>query len=152
MADACGTFRPAALSDLEALVRLQREYYREDGYAHRHTEARLAWQQLLADRTRGLVWLARSDKGCSGYLVVTLGFSLEYLGIDAFVDELYVVPVMRGRGLGRRALALAERACRELGVKALHLEVEPDKSRALDLYRRAGFLDHHRRLMTKRLE
>jgi ribosomal protein S18 acetylase RimI-like enzyme len=64
------------------------------------------------------------------------------------VDELYVVPAERGRGLGRRLLQELHRACSELGVKALHLEVEQNKPEALALYRGFGFEDHERKLMT----
>ena len=84
-----------------------------------------------------------------GYVVLTLGYSLEYHGMDAFVDELYVAPNERGHGLGKRALALVETGCRKLGVRALHLEVEQNKLAAQELYRKWGFSDHRRYLMTK---
>jgi ribosomal protein S18 acetylase RimI-like enzyme len=66
--------------------------------------------------------------------------------------ELFVSPSHRGRGLGRRALEEIDEACRELGVRALHLEVEKDNFPAAELYRQRGFEDHDRRLMTKRTE
>ncbi len=84
-----------------------------------------------------------------GYLAVTLGFSLEYRGRDAFIDELFIEPGSRGLGLGREALEIAERYCRECGVRALHLEVERHHQSAFELYRRTGFEDHDRYLMTK---
>ena len=44
-----------------------------------------------------------------GYVVVTLGFSLESGGRDGFIDELYIAPAARGRGIGAKVLALVER-------------------------------------------
>jgi ribosomal protein S18 acetylase RimI-like enzyme len=61
------------------------------------------------------------------------------------------VPARRGRGLGRAALEAVESAARELGVRALHLEVERENASAQALYRDRGFRDNDRRLMTKRL-
>jgi ribosomal protein S18 acetylase RimI-like enzyme len=67
------------------------------------------------------------------------------------VDDLYLVPAQRGRGLGRAALERVEAAARELGVRALHLEVERENESARELYRRRGFRDNDRLLMTKML-
>ena len=81
----------------------------------------------------------------------SLGWSLEYGGRDAFIDEIFVSPSYRDRGLGRRALDAIAEACLELEVRALHLEVERDNVRASELYRKWGFEDSDRRLMTRRL-
>lgn len=144
--------RPAAAADLECLLALQATYYREDGYTHHHSAARRAWAGLLADDRQGRAWVVEADAGAVGYVVVTFGYSLEYLGRDAFVDEIYIAREYRGQGLGRAALTEAEEACRVAGVGALHVEVESDKQLAIDLYRRRGFADHRRVLMTKHLD
>jgi ribosomal protein S18 acetylase RimI-like enzyme len=142
-------FRRATQADVGGLVGLQRAYYREDGYAHDEAAVSLAWATLLADSSLGLVWAIESEAELVGYLVVTFGYSLEYLGRDAFIDELYVLDGYRGQGVGRRALEIAESAVVEAGARALHLEVEHSKSAAASLYRRSGFVDHRRVLMTK---
>ena len=87
-----------------------------------------------------------------GYLAVTLGYSLEYRGRDAFLDEVYLAEEARGEGRGREALELAEAYGRERGAKALHLVVERHRPHAQELYRRAGFHLQDRHLMTKRLQ
>jgi ribosomal protein S18 acetylase RimI-like enzyme len=84
-----------------------------------------------------------------GFVVLTFSYSLEFHGRDAFVDELYVRPSHRRRGLGAAALRLSEAACREHGVHALHLEVDGANDPARALYRRWGFDEHARHLMTK---
>jgi ribosomal protein S18 acetylase RimI-like enzyme len=84
--------------------------------------------------------------------VLTLGWSLELGGRDAFIDELYVKPARRGRGLGTLALATAEAAARRRGVRALHLEVDVTNETARRLYQRVGFrLRERYQLMLKRL-
>ncbi|MGH7292648.1 MAG: GNAT family N-acetyltransferase, partial [Myxococcota bacterium] len=113
------------------------------------TPAALA--RLLGDASLGCVWIGELDGAPIGYLVLCFGYSLEYLGRDAFVDELFIEPELQGRGLGYQLLAVAEASCAELGVAALHLEVDHANPRAKELYARAGFEQHARFLMTKSL-
>ena len=125
-----------------------RRYYAEDGYSFDETGARRALRELIEKETLGRVWVAEDAGDVIGYLAVTLGFSLEYRGRDAFIDELYIAADHRGRGLGREALEIAQRYCRDQGARALHLEVERHRTAARELYRRIGFEDHDRGLMT----
>lgn len=85
----------------------------------------------------------------AGYVVLTLSFSFEYRGRDAFIDELYVEPAYRRRGFGRMLMEFAEQRAKELGVNALHLEVDHGNDPAMELYRNIGYADHDRYLMTK---
>src|SRR4029450_2451946 len=89
----------------------------------------------------GETWLVEVGGEVCGYAVLALGFSLEYRGRDAFVDDLYLVPARRGGGLGRLAVGAGGPGARERGVVALHLEVERDNARAAALYRRMGYRD-----------
>ena len=82
---------------------------------------------------------------------MTWAFSVEAGGREACVDELYLVPEARNRGFGTRVLALLEDEARALGVRRVFLEVAR-RNRAIGLYRRAGYLDHDRFLMSKFLE
>jgi ribosomal protein S18 acetylase RimI-like enzyme len=97
------------------------------------------------------VWILESDGQPAGYVVLCIGFSLEYGGLDAFVDDLFVRPACRRRGLGRTALAELFEECRRRGVRAVHLEVGRDNDAARALYARFGFRDQDRQLLTMRL-
>jgi ribosomal protein S18 acetylase RimI-like enzyme len=135
--------------DVGAIVGLMRGYYAQDGYTFVEAEARAAALMLIRDPHLGRLWVARDGERVVGYVAVALGFSFEYRGREAFVDELLIAESHRGRGLGREALHTAEKYCREAGVNALHLEVERHRATALELYRRRGFEDYRRYLMTK---
>lgn len=108
-----------------------------------------SFQYLLDHPERGRVWLLIVDEKPVGYIVLTLGFSFEFFGTDAFVDELYVLPDYRRRGFGLRAVQYLEAEANRLGVNAVHLEVDEGNNSAFELYRRMGFEDHNRFLMTK---
>jgi GNAT superfamily N-acetyltransferase len=146
------TFTSAAASDADLLVPLLREFYAYDHIAFDEPEARRALAQLLGDARLGRVYLIRVADELIGYFVLTFGFSLEFKGRDAFVDELFLRAEFRGRGIGTHALAVAEEACRAENVRALHLEVERVNAGAQEVYRRAGFKDHDRYLLTKWIE
>jgi ribosomal protein S18 acetylase RimI-like enzyme len=146
------TFRAAGEGDIGAVIALMRDYYAEDGYPFVEAEARATVARLIQDGSLGRLWVARAGDSPVAYLAVTFGYSLEFRGRDAFIDEVYVVPAHRRRGIGAQALALAESVCREAGVRALHLGVEWNKADAQKLYRRSGFTDHERLLMTRRLD
>ena len=142
-------FRPAEPGDVDAIVAMMRGYYEQDGYTFVAEEARAAALMLIGDPALGRLWVAFEGKTLVGYVAVALGFSFEYRGREAFVDELFIAESYRGRGLGREALEVAEAYCRQAGVNALHLEVEGHRAPALALYRRWGFDDFDRYLMTK---
>jgi GNAT superfamily N-acetyltransferase len=55
------------------------------------------------------------------------------------LKRMYVVPELRGRGLGRRLLGELETAARRLGYRALVLETGDLQPEALGLYRSAGY-------------
>lgn len=146
------SIEPASARDLPALVRLGEAFYGEAGYVFRAAAFERAMRVLLSEPDHGFVWLMTDSNEPVGYVVLTLGYSLEYLGCDGFIDELYVRPEYRRRGIGRRAFEVVEKAARRFEVTALHLEVERDNDKALELYRRMGFEDHDRLLMTKKLD
>ena len=84
-------------------------------------------------------------------MVLAWTFSVEAGGREACVDELYLLPEVRDRGLGGRTLALVEDRAQALGVQRIFLQVER-RNRVLAFYRRAGYVDHDRFLMSKFLD
>jgi ribosomal protein S18 acetylase RimI-like enzyme len=143
------SFRAAEPSDADTLAEMMRDFNAHERIAFDEHEVRAVLAQLFADDSLGLACLMLLNEEVAGYVVIAFGFSIEFRGRDAFVDELYVKDEFRGRGLGAAALRFAEGVCRGRGVRALHLEVERGNTRAQSVYRRAGFADHDRYLLTK---
>jgi GNAT superfamily N-acetyltransferase len=142
-------FNLANDSHADELVELMREFYAFDHIAFDVGAARGALREILGDGRLGVVHLIRVGAETAGYLVITFGFSLEFHGRDAFVDELFLREDFRGQGIGRASIEFAGEVCRAEGIAALHLEAERTNTRAVELYRRAGFRDHDRYLLTK---
>jgi ribosomal protein S18 acetylase RimI-like enzyme len=134
------TLKPAQSSDVETLVNLA------PGTASENSRATLA--RLVTDVSLGRVWLVEADKEPVGYVAVTFSYSLEVLGHDAILDELYLRDPYR-QAYSVPSLEFAQAQCRSLGVNALHVEMERDNPPAQAIYRAAGFEDDNSYLMTK---
>lgn len=145
-------FTLANTSEIELLINLMQEFYTLEHLNFEEHSIRLALQQILSDQRFGMVHLIKVENEVSGYVVLTFGFSLEFHGRDAFVDELYLREAYRGKGIGKKSLKFIEALCQREGIKALHLEVERKNIRAQSVYQQAGYKDHDRYLLTKWLE
>jgi ribosomal protein S18 acetylase RimI-like enzyme len=110
---------------------------------------RAIFDRFVRDSPYGKAWLIVCDEKYVGYVVLTVSFSFEYGGYDAFIDELYIAEEYRRRGIGQRAMEFVEVAAAELGVNAIHLEVTHGNDPAIGLYRRVGYAGNQRHLMTK---
>lgn len=125
--------------DLDVVLAHVRAYHEYEG-VHLSDQQRLAAiRPLLGESAFGRIFVIRYGAETIGYVAVCFGFSIEFQGRDAFVDEMFIVPEHRGKGHGREALNLLGDEMKKLGVMALHLEVARDNERAQGLYRGAGF-------------
>ena len=125
------------------------QLYAHDSLPWDELASRKALLSLLEAPQYGGAWLIEADGEAAGYLVITIGFSLEFHGRYGLLDEFFVEPQRRSHGIGSAALAFADEQCRSWGLEALRLEADVHNSRALELYRRRGFQAHDRYLMTK---
>jgi ribosomal protein S18 acetylase RimI-like enzyme len=133
----------AGLADGPEILELMRAFYAEERLLFDANLQGRALDRLLVDPALGAVYLLRVPglPGLAplGHLVLTTGHSLEHGGAYYLLDELYLDPRARGRGLGRQALDLAARHARSRQARSLRLEVSPANRHARALYQRAGF-------------
>ena len=143
-------FDPACAADGATLLAMARTFHAEDGHPLKAT-SEAAVLQIAAGEELARAWIVRRASEAVGYLILTLGYSVEYGGRDGFIDDLYLKPELRGHGVGRRLLAFALEQAAALGINTLHLEVETGNTRAQLLYREVGFEETGRRLMRRRI-
>jgi GNAT superfamily N-acetyltransferase len=71
--------------------------------------------------------------------LLTLRPNVWYEGPVALLDELYVAPELRGRGVGSTLLMAAEAMTRERGGELLEINVDGDDIDARRFYERHGY-------------
>lgn len=145
------TMRQASADDLNRLLDLMADFYAESAYVLDRVHAEEAFTALVSDPRLGRVWLIEQGSDDVGYVVVTFVFAMEYGGLTAVVDDFYIEPASRNAGLGTTALAEVRGICAGRGMRAISVEVGHDNAVAQAVYRRVGFLETDRQLMTLRL-
>ena len=145
-------FRVANAEDIPTILPMMQEFYAFERIPYDEVRATRLLATLLSDPRNGRLIVMETNEVLAGYMIIGFGFSIEFGGRDALLDELFVAPEYRGKGIGARALEFAFELCRREGIEALHLEADHFNERAHDLYLRLGFKDHERHLMSKWLK
>jgi ribosomal protein S18 acetylase RimI-like enzyme len=141
----------AEISNIEQVLVLIQDFYQHFDYPYTEAEKRLTLEELFKTPAAGCIYLIQKEENIVGYVFLSFYFSIEFGGLTAFIDELFVLPRDRGQGIGSGIIHLVEQKCLALNLKAIHLESERTNERAIALYSKLGFVDHNRRLMTKKL-
>lgn len=144
-----GRFVTATSDDIDRLIPLMHDFYVFERLPYDEARQRQLILRLVGNEDLGRLILFESESGLLGYMVLGFGFSLEFHGRDCFIDELYVLPEHRSKGIGAAAVSFAVELCRGLGIEALHLEADYFNARGHEFYKRLGFKDHDRHLMTR---
>ncbi|MFN7120237.1 MAG: GNAT family N-acetyltransferase [Saprospiraceae bacterium] len=139
-------FFVAGRDDIEAILALQQEFYGIDNQKDVVKEVLLT---LIDQPTYGKVWLTLVNGKVVGYMILTLGFSFELKGKNAFLDELYLQAPYRDQGIELRAIDFVATQCKAMGIKAIHLQVDINNTKNFLLYQHYGFQDAGRILMTR---
>lgn len=140
----------ATPTDLDRLLPLVADFHNGQGIEQTPDQRIAALIPLLEGEPYGAIYLVGPQKAPVGYVVITFGWSVEFGGLDAFIDELYIRPGVRGRGMGSDVLTALPNALSQAGVKAVHLEVDRQNDTAQRLYMRAGFDRRDRHMLMSR--
>lgn len=142
----------ASSEHVPILLPLIKAYHAFEGIGLSDAERVLAVEPLLGENDMGRIWLINHADRYVGYIVLCFGYSIEFKGRDAFLDEFFIEEPYRGKGIGGTALAEVISHLAPLGIKAVHLEVGRDNKRARQLYADQGFVARERfTLMSLRL-
>ncbi len=131
--------QPLSNKTLPLVLPLIADYHAFEALDSSAEQREAAVRQFLDNPGFGAIWLVYCDAELAGYIALCRGFSIEFNGFDAFVDEFFLAEAFRGRGIGTQVLSAIRREARALDINALHLEVARDNEPAKRLYRRAGF-------------
>jgi aminoglycoside 6'-N-acetyltransferase I len=142
----------ATVRDAEEVASLADRFFAEEGFVL--PEGGLGGRVERYLVTEGhAIFLARGGGRPVAFATVATGFGLEY-GWLAELEDLYVVPEERRRGIARTLVDRAANWAAGRGCSAVLVTVTPEGERAhtlTDFYTRLGFQDRGRRLLERSL-
>ena len=141
------SFKPLEVSDISIITQMMQDFYAIDNYPMDVEVAKTLFQEFISNEHLGKSWLIYSENEIVGYIILTFIFSFEYGGKIAFVDELFIKEIARGKGFGKEAIQFIQQEVPKLSLKLLYLEVEPHNENAQKLYLAHDFELHNRKLM-----
>lgn len=89
-----------------------------------------------------MVWLSGEPGAYAGFALVTLRPTTYADGPLPVLDELYVVPQQRGRGLGHELMGAVERDLAERECAELHITVDEEDEDTRRFYVSLGYRNH----------
>jgi len=142
----------ASATDLPRLMPLVSAFHAEYGLALDDAHRTDALTPLLEGSPYGAVWIMGPTIAPIGYVIITFGWSVELGGMEGFVDEIYVRPAVRGRGIATEVLEQLPKVLADSGMRGLHMEVDRNDEKTQMVYRRQGFKPRDRyMLMTRKM-
>jgi ribosomal protein S18 acetylase RimI-like enzyme len=143
----------ATKKDLEEILEFMRSYYAYEGLGFNMRQSKEVVLDLLSNDNYGFIDLilvdGHVDGHMVGYICITFGYSLEYLGRDCIIDEIYIVSDYQRIGIGSTVLKMVERQLSERGFKAVHLEVFAKNRPARGFFVKNGYTIHPSSFMSK---
>ena len=129
--------RTATADDASDLGRMFTEFNQEFGDDTPPVED--ATRRVAEHIERGHSIFLIAGEGPDGFAQIRLRPSIYVEGLEAYLQELYVVPELRGQGIGRALLEAAMGRAREAGAEYMDLGTSEDDTGARALYESAGF-------------
>jgi GNAT superfamily N-acetyltransferase len=125
---------------IAAAVELFGVQLKEHNIATDSNSVREVIEKIIADERLGFILVATVGDGKPvGVALGSAFLGVEHGGVSGWLEELYVRPAWRQRGLGARLVSEVIRQARARGWRALDLEVEAGHERVVSLYFRHGF-------------
>lgn len=132
--------RKFTAQDRALYLQLTDEFYHSEAVLHpvppQHRVA--TFEELMRSDTYAEGYVLESDGKVAGFALLSKTFSQEAGGLVVWIEELYLRPVFRGKGIGTHFLQECIKN-RPPHVKRFRLEVEEKNHGAKKLYQRLGF-------------
>lgn len=141
---------PATAPDWPEIREMARDFHAGDGHALSGT-GETALEKALETSPYVRVWLLKYDGATVGYGVLCFSYSIEFGGMTSYLDDFYVKPEFRGKGIGTKALQAFEKISIHENCCIFQLETEAANKHAKAFYRARGFTDMGRTLLIKKL-
>ena len=135
--DAQHVVRIAGLEDVDSIGRLLHDFNREFDEPTPSPSALAARFRSLLEGGDTFVLLA--GNGPDGVAVLRCRMAIWSKGLECYLAELYVVPDLRGLGIGRALMNAALHEARQRGADTMDIGVDEPDEAARSLYESLGF-------------
>ncbi len=145
--------RRAKSTDLESLVSFAVEEAKEaEGIKKDIDRVRQGVSTGLADDAIAMYWvLEKDDTDVVGSVSIVKEWSDWNSGYYWWIQNMYILPGFRGKGLMEKLIQALKDAARQEGALELRLYVHKNNAQAVTAYQKAGFFDSDYRVMTMSL-
>jgi ribosomal protein S18 acetylase RimI-like enzyme len=130
-------------TEIAALLPWAEQYYQEDELQFDASQFSRALKAAV-EQNRGSAWWICSAGERAGYALMMESWSIEFGGLVTILDEIYVLPAWRGKGLASRAILELRQQSHARGAVMMSMETTPDNLSAQKLYQRLGFTNTRR--------
>ena len=145
--------RMATSADLESLVLFAIAEAKEaEGIKKDSKRVRQGITAALNDDSIARYWvLEKSNTGVIGSVSIVKEWSDWNSGYYWWIQNMYILPEFRGKGLMERLIQDLKDTAREEGALELRLYVHKNNAQAISAYQKVGFFDADYRIMTMSL-
>lgn len=124
--------------DRELYISMSREFYDTDAVfeAVPETHFELTFNEMMRSDVYAEGFIFEFEGTAVGYALIAKTFSQEAGGLQVWIEELYVRPEYRSKGLGGEFFSYLES---HIPAARYRLEIEPENERAIALYKAKGY-------------
>jgi GNAT superfamily N-acetyltransferase len=130
--------RPARTDEIEEMLPLIRAYCEFYETEPDDDGLREMFRTLVAEPSQGAVFIARDGGRAVGFATLDWKWSSLKAARIGYLEDLFVDPEARGKGIADALIETCSDRCRELGMPAMEWATAPDNHRAQKVYDRTG--------------
>ena len=125
--------------DREEVLCMMRTFYASDAVWSNGSDEIFAADvdACLSDSPYIEGYVFEGESGVQGYAMVAKSFSTEFGKPCMWLEDIYVAPAYRDRGIGSAFMSYIQAKCPDA---IFRLEVEPENERAVHVYEKCGFV------------
>ena len=131
--------RKITLSDRENYLKMAENFYSSQAVLHSVPQKHLlaTFDELMRSDNYVKGYIFENNRIITGYALLAKSFSQEAGGFVLWIDELYVKPEFRSRGIGHDFFKFLNNNVKN--INRIRLEVEKYNKNAVSLYKKMGF-------------
>ena len=127
--------RTDEIEEMLPLIRAYCEFYETEP---NDAGLREMFETLITDPEQGAVFIARDDGDAVGFATVDWKWSSLKAAQVGYLEDLFVDPKARGRGIADALIEICAQRCRERGLPTMQWLTAPDNHRAQQVYNRTA--------------